>query len=70
MNMTPQVFIDQHKVAVDYNNGVSVPMLSISNAEKACSLAEYNLAQHLLKLHESARIEVLEKIVYNFENRK
>lgn len=68
--MTPKEFIQEHQVAVDYNNGVSVPMLSISNAEKACKLAEYNLATELLELHESARIEFLEKIVHNFEKRK
>ena len=68
--MKPQDFIAEHTVAVDYNNGVSVPMLSISNAHKACALAEYELAKELLKLHESARIEYLEKIAYNFENRK
>ena len=68
--MKPQVFIAEHKVAVDYNNGTTTPMIAISNAYKAVALAEYNLAKDLLKLHESARIEYLEKIVYNFENRK
>lgn len=76
--MTPKQFIKEHKVAVDLvpyldSNGKRnkpVCMLSISNAEQACSLAEYNLAQYLLTLHESARVEVLEKIIYNFENRK
>lgn len=63
-------FIKEHKVAVDYNNGTTTPMLSISNAYKAVALAEYNLATELLKLHESARITVLEKIVYNFEKGK
>ena len=65
--MTPKVFIARHTVAVDYNNGVSVPMIAISNAHKAVELAEYELAKELLKLHESARVEYLEKIVYNFE---
>ncbi len=68
--MKPKEFIAEHKVAVDYNNGTTTPMLSISNAHKAVALAEYELAKELLKLHESARITVLEKIVYNFENRK
>lgn len=68
--MTPQEFIKQHSVAVDYNNGATTPMLSISNAHKACELAEYELAKELLKLKESARIEFLEHIVRNFEKRK
>jgi hypothetical protein len=68
--MTPKVFIAEHKVAVDYNNGTTTPMIAISNAHKAVALAEYELAKELLKLHESARVEVLEKIVYNFENKK
>lgn len=75
--MTPQQFIKEHKVAVDLvpyldSNGKRnkpVCMLSISNAEKACSLAEYNLAQHLLTLHESARIEALERIVLNYQTK-
>ena len=77
MIMKPEQFIKEHKVAVDLvpyldSNGKRnkpVCMLSLSNAHKACALAEYNLATELLKLHESARIEVLEKIVYNFENK-
>ena len=68
--MTPKVFITEHTVAVDYNNGSTTPMIAISNAYKACELAEYNLAKELLKLHESARVEVLEHIIMNFENRK
>ena len=68
--MTPKEFIQKHQVAVDYNNGVSVPMIAISNAKRACELAEYELAKELLKLHESARIEYLEKIVMNYENKK
>lgn len=68
--MKPKEFIAKHKVAVDYNNGVSVPMIAISNAEKAIALAEHELAKDLLKLHESARIEYLEKIVMNYENKK
>lgn len=68
--MTPKVFIAEHKVAVDYNNGTTTPMIAISNAYKAVALAEYNLSIELLKLHESARIEVLEKIVMNYENKK
>lgn len=67
--MTPQVFIAEHTVAVDYNNGTTTPMIAINNAYKAVALAEYELAKELLKLHESARIMVLEKIVYNFENK-
>ena len=68
--MTPQQFIDTHKTAVDYHNGKTDCMVSIENAEQAVKLAEYNLAQHLLTLHENARIECLERIVYNFENKK
>lgn len=75
--MTPKEFINLHKVAVDLvpyldSNGKRnkpVCMLSISNAEKAVALAEYNLAKDLLTLHESARIEALEHIVHNFEKR-
>ena len=67
--MTPKAFISQHTVAVDYNNGTTTPMIAISNAYKAVALAVYVLAKELLKLHESARIEVLEKIVMNFENK-
>lgn len=67
--MKPKEFIAEHKVAVDYNNGVSVPMLSISNAEKAVALAEYNLAKDLLELHENARIETLERIVLNYQTK-
>lgn len=76
--MKPEQFIKEHKIAVDLvpyldSNGKRnkpVCMLSLSNAHKACELAEYELAKELLKLHESARVEVLEKIVYNFENKK
>ena len=68
--MTPEEFITQHTVAVDYNNGTTTPMIAINNAHKAVALAEYELANELLKLHESARVEYLEHIVYNFENRK
>ena len=62
-------------VAADYkenenNKCESVLMVSVENAEKACKLAEYNLATELLELHESARIELLEKIAHNFEKRK
>ena len=69
MIMTPKEFIKEHKVAVDYKNGTTTQMLSISNAYKAVALAKHELAKELLKLHESARIEVLEKIVMNFENK-
>jgi hypothetical protein len=68
--MKPKEFIAQHAIAVDYNNGTTTPMLSISNAHKAVALAEYNLATELLKLNENARIEFLEHIVRNFEKRK
>lgn len=66
---TPQEFIKEHKVAVDFLNGVAVPMIATNNAERAVKLAEYNLASFLLTLHENARIECLEHIVYNFENK-
>lgn len=68
--MTPKIFIIEHTVAVDYNNGTTTPMLSISNAHKAVALAEYELAKELLKLHESARVEYLEHIIMNYENKK
>lgn len=73
--MKYQEFIESHTVAADYRenkNGKceTVQMVSVENAEKACKLAEYNLATELLELHESARIEFLEKIVHNFERRK
>jgi hypothetical protein len=48
-DMKPKEFIAQHAIAVDYNNGTTTPMLSISNAHKAVALAEYNLATELLK---------------------
>ena len=67
--MTPKVFIKEHTIAVDYNNGTTTPMIAISNAEKAVALTEYNLATELLKLHESARIEYLERIIMNYENK-
>lgn len=67
--MTPKEFIKNHKVAVDYKNGTTTQMLSISNAHKAIALAEYVLAKELLKLHESARVEYLGRIVYNFEKK-
>jgi len=68
--MKPEEFITEHKVAVDYNNGVSVPMIAISNAHKAIALAEYNLATELLKLQESARIKALEHIVLNYQTKE
>lgn len=66
--MTPKEFIAQHIIAVDYNNGVSVSMVSVNNAHKAVELAEYNLAKELLNLTESSRIEALERIVKNQAN--
>ena len=65
--MAAKEFIKTHKVAVDYNNGTTTPMIAISNAHKAVELAEYELTKELLKLHESARVETLERIIYNFE---
>jgi hypothetical protein len=46
-------FIQAHKVAVDYkekdNKSVTVKMVSVENAEKACRLAQKELATKLLK---------------------
>lgn len=46
-------FIQAHKVAVDYkekdNKSVTVKMVSVENAEKACRLALKELATKLLK---------------------
>lgn len=47
--MTYQEFIKQHAAAVDYYHNVTVPFLSIENAEKACRLAQKELATKLLK---------------------
>ena len=51
--MTYQEFIHSHKVAVDYkekdNKSVTVQMVSVENAEKACRLAQKELATKLLK---------------------
>ena len=51
--MKYQEFIQAHKVAVDYkekdNKCEAVPMVSVENAEKACKLAQKELATELLK---------------------
>lgn len=47
--MKYQDFIKQHAAAVDYYHNVTVPFLSIENAEKACKLAQKELATELLK---------------------
>ena len=53
MKETYQEFIQAHKVAVDYkekdNKSVTVKMVSVENAEKACRLAQKELATKLLK---------------------
>lgn len=67
--MTLQEFINLHKVAVNYdNNGKTICMLSVENAEKACEIAEFNLAKELLNLTESSRIKALKRIVENEVN--
>lgn len=54
--MTYQEFIKQHKVAVDYkekdNKSVTVQMVSVENAEKACRLAQKELAEKLLEMND------------------
>ena len=63
MIMTPEEYIEAHTVAVDYNNGETVQMIPRSLAREACRLAEKHLAKTLLELHESARAELLERII-------
>lgn len=64
--MTPEEYIKQHTIAVDYKGKETVPMLHIENVYEACELAkklaERNLAKELLDLHESARVELLERL--------
>ena len=50
--MTYQEFIKQHAAAVDYYHNVTVPFLSIENAEKACRLAQKELAEKLLEMND------------------
>ena len=55
MNMTYKEFIKLHMVAADYkenenNKCESVPMVSVENAEKACQMAQKELATKLLKI--------------------
>ena len=51
--MTYKEFIQSHTVAADYkekdNKCEAVPMVSVENAEKACKLAQKELATELLK---------------------
>ena len=52
--MTYKEFIQSHTVAADYkenenNKCEAVPMVSVENAEKACRLAQKELAEKLLK---------------------
>lgn len=54
--MKYQEFIQAHKVAVDYkekdNKSVTVKMVSVENAEKACRLAQKELAEKLLEMND------------------
>lgn len=71
--MTYQEYIQRHIIAVDYkeqnNQCVAIRMLSIENAEKACELAVCNFAQDLLPLCESARKELLKKVIIDFKTK-
>ena len=66
--MSWKEFLGLHTVAADYKEGAdghieTMPMVSVENAEKACSMAEKELAKSLLALHGAARSELLERIV-------
>ena len=61
-------FLELHTVAADYKEGAdghveTMPMVSVENVEKACSMAEKELARELLALHGAARSDLLERIV-------
>lgn len=69
-----QEYIRQHMIAADYRENKShqceaVPMISKENAEKACELAVCNFAQDLLPLCESARKELLKKVIIDFKTK-
>ncbi len=71
--MTYQEYIQRHIIAADYkeqnNQCEAVPMISKENAEKACELAVCNFAQDLLPLCESARKELLKKVIIDFKTK-
>ena len=71
--MTYQEYIQRHIIAADYkeqnNQCVAIRMLFIENAEKACELAVRNFAQDLLPLCESARKELLKKVIIDFKTK-
>lgn len=71
--MTYQEYIQRHIIAADYkeqnNQCEAVPMISKENAEKACELAVRNFAQDLLPLCESARKELLKKVIIDFKTK-
>lgn len=54
--MKYQDFIELHTVAADYkeneNKSVTVKMVSVENAEKACRLAQKELAEKLLEMND------------------
>lgn len=54
--MKYQEFIESHKVAADYkekdNKCVTVPMVSVADAEKACKVAQKELAEKLLEMND------------------
>ena len=54
--MKYQEFIESHTVAADNkesdNKSVTVPMVTVENAEKACRLAQKELAEKLLEMRD------------------
>jgi len=55
--MKYQDFIESHTVAADYkenenNKCESVQMVSVENAEKACKMAQKELAEKLLEMND------------------
>ena len=56
MNKTYKEFIESHTVAADYkekyNKSVTVKMVSVENAEKACKMAQKKLAEKLLEMND------------------
>ena len=57
MNKTYKEFIESHTVAADYKENEnkkceSVQMVSVENAEKACKMAQKELAEKLLEMND------------------
>lgn len=62
-------YINAHKAMVDMvNDGSRVPktkcMISLENAQRACTLAEINLAKDLNTMPIEKAIELIEKIAH------